>query len=171
MTVAGDRMTGELRALLGVQRAFRAPVAVSAARALGTAGEHAAVWIVLGAAGCAVDRPRRREWVRATGTVVAAHAASVAAKRVVRRARPRHDRLRVHTGRLGRWGMPSSHAASTTAAAIAFGSLLGTRATAVLPPAMGLSRLVVGAHFPSDVAAGSALGAATALAVRPRRTL
>lgn len=163
-----DPATGELRILLAVQRAFRARPAIRAARALSAAGEHAAVWVALGAAGTLLDRPRRGGWLRATRTVVLAHALSVGLKRVVRRARPAHAGLRTPAARVGRWGMPSSHAASTTAAAVAFGPLLRTRAVAALPVAMGLARLVDGAHFPTDVVAGSALGAATALADRPR---
>ena len=159
-----DLLTRELQLLLTVQRRLDRPVAVTAARTMGAAGEHAVAWIGTGALGAALDRRRRPEWVRATGVVVLAHAVSVALKRVARRARPAHADLRVHPGLGGRWGMPSSHAASTTAAAIVFGRLLGTRSTLVLPPAMGVSRLVVGAHYPSDVLAGTALGAMTALA-------
>jgi len=156
--------------LLGVQRRVNAPVAVAAARAMSAAGEHAGAWLGLGALCAVVDGRRRPQWVRATGAVLAAHATSVVLKRVVRRARPTHEGLRVHPGLAGRWGMPSSHAASTTAAAIAFAPLLGTRATFVVPPLMGLSRLVVGAHFPSDVLVGSALGAVTALGLRRIRS-
>lgn len=164
-----DDLTTDLRLLLAVQRTVRGPAALTVSRALGAAGEHAGAWVAAGALGALVDVSRRREWVRATGVVVAAHAAGVALKRLTRRERPRHPDLRVHPalGRahqgLGRWGMPSAHAASTTAAALVFGSLLRTRSTMVLPPVMGLSRLVVGAHYPSDVLAGSALGAATAV--------
>ncbi|MER6219868.1 phosphatase PAP2 family protein, partial [Streptomyces sp900105755] len=46
---------------------------------------------------------------------------------------------------------------------VAFGAL-GVPALAPLAAAMCLSRLVVGVHFPTDVAAGAALGALTARA-------
>ena len=166
--MSGDVRTADLHLLLHVQSRLRAPVAVIAARALGAAGDHALAWVGAGAVGAALDAPRRSHWVRATGVVVAAHAASVVLKRLARRARPAHADLRVHPARGGRWGMPSSHAASTTAAAIVFGQLLQTRSTMVLPPAMALSRLVVGVHYPSDVVAGCALGAATALGLGRR---
>lgn len=162
-------MTTDLRLLLGVQRALGAPPALTVSRLLSGAGEHALAWITAGAVGAALDRPRRREWVRATGVVVAAHGAGVVLKRITRRPRPQHADLRVPAG-LGRWGMPSAHAASTTAAAMVFGSLLHTRSTMVLPALMGVSRLVVGAHYPTDVLAGSALGAVTAAVARRRWT-
>jgi len=156
-------MTAELRLLLRVHGALGRPRVVAAARALGAVGEHAGVWLVVGSVGALVDAPRRGEWVRGTGVVLVAQASTVVLKRVIRRARPEHADLPVYRGRGGRWGMPSSHAASTTAAALVFGRLLHTRATLVLPPAMGLTRVLVGAHFPSDVLVGSAIGALAAI--------
>ncbi|GAA2720064.1 phosphatase PAP2 family protein [Cellulomonas aerilata] len=157
--------TADLRVLLAVQRALGGPRALAGARVLGAAGEHAVAWVTAGAVGALVDRPRRHEWLRGTGVVVVAHGAGILLKRLTRRARPQHADLRVVPG-LGRWGMPSSHAASTTAAALVFGGLLRTRTTLVLLPLMGVSRLVVGAHYPTDVLAGTVLGAVTATAAR-----
>ncbi|WP_369657925.1 phosphatase PAP2 family protein [Streptomyces sp. RPA4-2] len=63
---------------------------------------------------------------------------------------------------------PSGHSAS--AAAFATGVALESRgwgaAVAPLATAVALSRVYTGAHFPSDVLAGAALGAAAAYAVR-----
>jgi decaprenylphosphoryl-5-phosphoribose phosphatase len=63
---------------------------------------------------------------------------------------------------------PSSHAASTTAAAILYGDLLRRRLTPLLVPPMLISRLVLGVHYPSDVLVGSALGAAIGAGMRRR---
>ena len=156
--------SADLRLLLAVQARLRTPPVVRAAQVMSHAGEHAAVWIAAGALGALADRPRRREWVEATAAVVAAHGASVVLKRVTRRVRPQHADLLVHAGTPSRWSLPSSHATSTTAAVVAFGRLVGTGRLAPLAPAMAVSRLVVGVHYPSDVAAGSALGAAVAAA-------
>lgn len=163
----------ELRALVAVQRrAGRAPV-VAACRALGRFGDHAAGWLVLGAAGWLLDRPRRREWAGAGTAVLGAHAATVVVKRVLRRARPSGLGVTVHAATPGRLSFPSSHAASSTAAAVAYGHLLGVPgAPAVVAPVMGLSRLVLGLHFPTDVAVGTAVGAAAGrAAVRAARRL
>ena len=159
--------SADLRLLLAVQSRLRRPGVVRTAQLMSHAGEHAAVWIALGGIGALADRPRRRQWVEATATVVAAHGASVVLKRVTRRVRPEHDSLLVHAGTPSRWSLPSSHATSTAAAVVAFGRLVGTRRLAPLAPAMALSRLVVGVHYPTDVAAGGALGTVVAT-VAPR---
>jgi len=149
----------ELAALRRVQRTIGKPPAVRVARAMSLFGEHSAGWAALGLLGAALDRSRRREWLTATAGVVTAHAASIAVKRVVRRPRPDDPEVQVLVGTPSRLSFPSSHAASTTAAAVLYGGLVGTRATATVVPPMLLSRLVLGVHYPSDVLAGSALGA------------
>ncbi|MFF3461210.1 phosphatase PAP2 family protein [Streptomyces sp. NPDC001984] len=149
--------------ILSALRAHGAdPRVASAARALSLAGEHGALWLATGLVGAAVDGTRRGSWLRGTALVAGAHVASMAVKRVVRRARPEHVEPLVRT--VGPHSFPSSHAASATAAAVALGALgtYGTYAIRPLAAAMCLSRLVAGVHYPSDVAAGAALGALTA---------
>ncbi|MGW3862563.1 phosphatase PAP2 family protein [Streptomyces sp. NPDC005047] len=135
------------------------PRVAGTARALSWAGEHAALWLAAGLAGAAVDRARRGAWLRGTALTAGAHVASMALKRVVRRPRPAHVVPLVRTA--GRHSFPSSHATSAAAAAVAFGAL-GVPAVRPLAAAVCASRLVVGVHYPSDVAAGAALGALTA---------
>ncbi|MFE0201650.1 phosphatase PAP2 family protein [Streptomyces sp. NPDC058985] len=135
------------------------PRVAGAARALSWAGEHAALWLAAGLAGAAVDRARRGAWLRGTALTAGAHVVSMALKRVVRRPRPAHVVPLVRTA--GRHSFPSSHATSAAAAAVAFGAL-GVPAIRPLAAAVCASRLVVGVHYPSDVAAGAALGALTA---------
>ncbi|MFD5293261.1 phosphatase PAP2 family protein [Streptomyces rochei] len=135
------------------------PRVAGAARALSWAGEHGALWLAGGLAAAAVDRPRRGAWLRGTALTAGAHLVSMGVKRVVRRPRPTHVTPLVRTA--GRHSFPSSHATSAAAAAVAFGAL-GVRAAWPLAAAVCVSRLVVGVHYPSDVAAGAALGALTA---------
>jgi membrane-associated phospholipid phosphatase len=96
---------------------------------------------------------------------VGAHAASIAIKRVVRRPRPVDPSIQVNVSTPSKLSFPSSHATSTTAAAVLLGRLTGLPLPALLVPPMLLSRLVLGVHYPTDVLAGSALGAASAAAV------
>nr|WP_226380248.1 phosphatase PAP2 family protein [Pseudonocardia sp. KRD291] len=149
-----------------VQRAVAHPPVVAAARGMSLFGEHAAGWLAIGLVGAALDRPRRREWLGSAAAVALAHGTSIGVKRVVRRRRPQHPSVRVLVGTPSRLSFPSSHATSTTAAAVLYGGLLGRPVTPVLVPAMAVSRLVLGVHYPSDVALGSALGAAIALGSR-----
>lgn len=151
---------------LGVMRSWGRDVRVAwAVRVLGLAGEHAGVWMAVGAAGAAADGGRRTAWLRATAVVGAAHLLSMGAKRVVRRPRPPRSGALVRTA--GRHSFPSSHAASSAAAVTAFGALLpGTPVVPVLAAAICASRAVAGVHYPSDVVCGALLGAAAARAGR-----
>ncbi len=157
--------SAEIRVLAGVQRRVRGR-AVGVARGMSFFGEHAGGWLALGALGAVVDRARRREWLTAAAGVALAHGASIGVKRVVRRTRPEHPSVEVRVGTPSRLSFPSAHATSTTAAAVLYGRLLRRPLVPVLVPPMALSRLVLGVHYPSDVVAGSALGAVVALAVR-----
>ncbi|WP_433546067.1 phosphatase PAP2 family protein [Streptomyces sp. CA-294286] len=140
------------------------PRVAAAARALSFSGEHGALWLAAGLTGAAVDRDRRGAWLRGTALIAAAQAVSMGVKRTVRRPRPRLPAHQPLVKTLGRHSFPSSHAASAAAAAVALGAL-GPFARQVVPPlaaAMCVSRLVVGVHYPSDVAAGALLGGLTA---------
>lgn len=165
-TVDVPPAAAEVRVLEAVQGALGRPPVVRVARGMSFFGEHAAGWLAMGALGALVDRRRRRDWVAATAAVAVAHGASVGVKRVVRRPRPDDPRVRVLVGTPSRLSFPSAHATSTTAAAVLFGALLRKPLVAALVPPMAVSRMVLGVHYPTDVLAGSALGAAVAVAAR-----
>jgi hypothetical protein len=165
-TVVVPPAAAEVRVLEAVQGALARPPVVRVARGMSFFGEHAAGWLAMGAIGALVDRRRRRDWIAATAAVAVAHAASVGVKRVVRRPRPDDPRVQVHVGTPSRLSFPSAHATSTTAAAVLFGALLRKPLAVAVVPAMALSRMVLGVHYPTDVLAGSALGAAVAAVAR-----
>ena len=158
--------SAEVRALAAVQRTIGTPPVVRAARGLSLFGEHAAGWFALGLVGAAVDRGRRGDWLTGAAGVVAAHAASIAVKRVVRRQRPIDESVEVLVKTPSSLSFPSSHATSTTAAAVVYSGLTGRNLVPALVPPMLVSRLVLGVHYPSDVVAGATLGAVVGGLVR-----
>ncbi|GHF59154.1 membrane-associated phospholipid phosphatase [Amycolatopsis bartoniae] len=158
MLEKGDRPLTEIDILAKVQGVLKRPATVKAARGLSHFGEHSIGWFAAGLVGAAVDRKRRKDWLVAAGGVVAAHGASIAVKRVVRRPRPEHPSVEVLVGTPSRLSFPSSHATSTTAAAVLYSGLTGRNLVPALVPPMLASRLVLGVHYPTDVLAGAALG-------------
>ena len=167
-------MSGETKVLVAVQSVFvDKPGAVASARALSHFGEHSLGWLAVAGTGAAIaqfrgDERGRNLWVAAGVGAFGAHAASVVLKRIVRRKRPDHADVRIGVGTPSKLSFPSSHATSTTAAAILIGRAAGLPPAALpaaLVPPMLLSRLVLGVHYPTDVIGGALIGAACAAAV------
>jgi decaprenylphosphoryl-5-phosphoribose phosphatase len=152
------------RADARLQRRLRStahgPRTVATVRAFSATGEHAAAWLAIGAAGAALDAPRRVRWLRALRAVLGAYALNTALKAAVGRRRPSlHDLpalVRTPTG----LSFPSAHATTSFAAARAYSGLLPAAPLYAAAAAMGLSRVYLGVHYPADVAAGAVLGTA-----------
>jgi membrane-associated phospholipid phosphatase len=121
-------------------------------------GEHGAVWLVLGALGALIDGRRRGRWVRATGCVGAAYLLSTSIKLAIGRKRPVIEDLPHLMATPTGLSFPSSHSTSSFAAAQAFAPLLPRGPLLGAACGMAFSRLYLGVHYPSDVAAGAALG-------------
>ncbi|WP_370946076.1 phosphatase PAP2 family protein [Amycolatopsis sp. cg5] len=158
----------EIALLAKVQGVLARPATIKAARGMSHFGEHSAGWFAAGLIGAAVDKERRREWLIASAGVVGAHAASIAIKRVVRRPRPDDPSVEIHVGTPSKLSFPSSHATSTTAAAVLYSGLTGRNLVPALVPPMLASRLVLGVHYPTDVLAGAVLGGALGGILRKR---
>jgi undecaprenyl-diphosphatase len=152
--------------LLGRVTAGDQPALDQAMRTLGRAADHGLLWIAV-AAGLG---SRRNKWTRRAalrglaGMVIASASANVLAKRLIGRTRP--DLPLRAGGRLPRTtSFPSGHAAA--AAAFATGVALEVPALGVpvggLAAAVGASRVISRVHYPLDVLAGFALGAAAGL--------
>jgi hypothetical protein len=127
-------------------------------RRYSTVGEHGAVWLALGAGGALVDARRRPGWTRATLCVGAAYLISTSIKLAIGRKRPAIEDLPHLMATPTGLSFPSSHSTSSFAAARAYGKLLPAGPLYLAAAAMAFSRLYLGVHYPSDVAAGAALG-------------
>jgi undecaprenyl-diphosphatase len=83
-------------------------------------------------------------------------------KVAVRRRRPQLEGLPPLTGTLSGLSYPSAHSATSFAGARMLSPALPAPPLYVAAIALSLSRLYLGLHYPSDIVAGAALGAAIA---------
>jgi undecaprenyl-diphosphatase len=109
--------------------------------------------------GAAVDEKRRSAWLRAWAVIAGSFVVNQAVKFTVRRPRPDVEGLPPLTGTMSNRSYPSAHATTSAVAARVLSPLVGVPLQP-LAVAMALSRLYLGVHWPSDIAAGYALGAA-----------
>lgn len=133
---------------------------------LGRVADHSVLWvaIALGLGATRNGRARRAALRGLAGVIIASTAANVVAKGLTGRARPsgeippRRRRRIPHTT-----SFPSGHSASAAAFATGVALELPWLAAPIgaVAVAVGASRVVTGVHYPSDVLAGFAIGAAT----------
>jgi membrane-associated phospholipid phosphatase len=124
-------------------------------------GEHALVWLALGACGALADRPQRGAWLRAAAVVALTYGLNTALKFAIKRQRPVLAGLPPLVGTPTKLSFPSAHASTSFCAAGQY-RRLGAPAAPLyaMAVAMAASRLYLGVHYPSDIAAGTALGLA-----------
>jgi membrane-associated phospholipid phosphatase len=146
------------------------PMAEHAVARFSKLGEHAGVWLALGAVEWAASKGERRvRWRRATGTVAFTYAANTALKLVIRRVRPQLPDLPPLTSTPTQYSFPSAHSSTSFAAALAYSRMgLPTVPLYALAKGLALSRLYLGVHYPSDIVAGAVLGTGIAALVGPR---
>lgn len=119
------------------------------------------MWLVLGFVAALLTR-RPSTLLLVGGALLAAHLATTGVKDAVDRVRPpaRLPEIEPLVSVPSSAAFPSGHAATGFAAALILAVSLPRHAAAfvALAGAIAFSRLYVGVHFPSDVAAGAVLG-------------
>ncbi|WP_215808545.1 phosphatase PAP2 family protein [Rathayibacter toxicus] len=150
--------------IVAIQQTALSRALIPVARVLSLWGEHAAGWLISGALAAVTDPSRSWAWVLCDAAILLAHGLSIVLKRLVRRPRPKGAGVTVHSSAPSALSFPSSHASSTTAAAVLFTAMVAALWPLAVIVVVGMlaSRLALGMHFPSDVIAGTLLGALTA---------
>jgi undecaprenyl-diphosphatase len=160
-------------AFLGWIAAHRVPALDGVMWALTTIGRGGAVWLVLAAGTALLDRRRAMAaWQVGLALLLAVTLSDGVLKPLVHRARPAVDLEASHL--VGRpptsSSFPSGHATTAAAGAAMLASVWPPARAAFWLLAIGIavSRLYLGLHYPSDVAAGFLLGLLVAWFVRGR---
>ncbi len=129
-------------------------------------GEHAALWHAVVAIGVLLDRRLRTTYLRAMVAIALTQGANLVAKTLIRRARPLLEDLPPLSPTISGLSTPSAHASTSAAAASTLSDALPRLPLYSAAAVMALSRPYIGVHYPSDTAAGVALGLLIARAVR-----
>jgi membrane-associated phospholipid phosphatase len=156
----------DLRLLRWMRTHGHTPGLESAAKALGKAGNHGQVWVVLGVALAILDWERHEAWLICAALGPIAIVLNYGIKLLVKRPRPVLEGLPPLGGAPSSLSFPSAHALSSFAVATAMLRVdPATAGALVIAFAISIGRPYLGMHYPSDVVSGALLGVVLGLIV------
>lgn len=126
-------------------------------------GDSGLLWIILGLFLLLFRKTRRGGFALLLAMLCNFLITNITLKNLVARVRPYEvvEGLTSLLGNVGEWSFPSGHTSSSFAAAVAVAATLGKKLgipALLLATLIGLSRLYVGVHYPTDVLAGAVIG-------------
>lgn len=145
--------------LLFIQEAIRNPVLTPIFTVITTLGNGAVIWILISMGLLSSRKTRKTALMCAVAMLVSLVINNLALKNIVGRSRP-YDMIQGLVPLVGKpmdYSFPSGHTASSFAAAWVLYRRLPKRfgiPALVLAGLIGVSRLYVGVHYPTDVLAG-----------------
>lgn len=133
------------------------------------AGKMGALWSTTCLLGAVVDEPQRGKWLRAACVPPLADLVNYGVKGNFRRIRPQLEDLPALAKLPTSFSFPSGHTTTSFAGVVVIGAVCPRLRIPVViaASAMGLTRPYLGVHYPSDVAAGAALGGIIGLVALP----
>ena len=157
--------------LLWIQDCVRNPALTGFFTAVTTLGNAGIIWIFLTVLLLAQKKTRRIGWMCLLALAGSLVINNMILKNLVARPRPYEmvEGLMPLIARPSDYSFPSGHTGSSfAAAAVLYGQLPKKWGIAalVLAVLMGISRLYLGVHYPSDVLAGALIGSVIGLAVQ-----
>lgn len=123
-------------------------------------GEHGVLWYLVAVAGALIHPAERDVYIRAVRVIGLTYLANIAVKYVVRRSRPLVEDLPALSPTVTSLSFPSAHSTTSFAASAVLRRVLPAAPLYAAATAMAASRVYVGVHYPSDVAAGAVFGTA-----------
>lgn len=149
--------------LLFIQEYLRTPFLTPIFKIITYLGNNGAIWIMITMALLCFKKTRKSGILAVVALLCAFLIDNVILKNVIARTRPYEviDGLQILIQKQKDYSFPSGHTGSSFAAAIIFFQTLPKKygiSAIVLASLIGISRLYVGVHYPSDVICGFLIG-------------